>query len=1014
MRANAGIFLILALLLIPGIASGFGILSVGNEKPWIVANGADQSNVTAVVTNSSGYPVPNVLVTFTFYVTPPYDSSPYPGDQLQYGSLSKVSGETDANGQIRTTFKTGPKSGTAKVTAAMSYTDPADSVFVSPTNTVEINLDHGTPYKATYDYPNEGTVDTDVPFSVAYTDINDNPIDSRYPSGLHNVTMHVSSTPNDGGFNVSSTLVHDIKQNLDPYGNVSVTVHLATKEGANSILIEKFGSIPNSFKWIYATATSSAVAMTLDLWAEGNPECGFDETAIACPLTTEPYPYVKADGDQVFTLKYTLYDKYNNPAGDQYIWINTTISGEERRYKTNGLGQVWITYGPRETKSTIAVTAVVDGNSSLSIAQNLDFYNTDPVNMEVTANPETMASNDVASSLRSDIKAKIVDEKGNPVAGQTVSFIMGTPEYDGTYTITSDPSLITTSALTDDDGIATVQFKPGAFTPDQWDAHYSEQATGNVTITAKWLTSSKSIKVTWKNYPYLSVTTSVEPEPVALNGIVTVTIKLKGDGYKMQPNPIDAMLVIDKSGSMGWDVNNDHSGTPTKMTIVKAAATSFVDNMSPVRDNVGLVSYAASGSNPVDHVLSKNFAGVKSRINGLNTSSNTATRDGLKKAIASVIANANTDEDAVHAIILLTDGAYNEYGDPLGRGTAHSWVGNWGDGATSDYYYYSDLSAANQNMATYASANDIRLYTIAFGNIGTSTEDTMETLATSTGGKYYHVYTADEVATTYADIAGDLKTTAGVNTKITSDFTNVNVTGVKMAGQDVFDYIYDADGSQGATNDPSTGRVMYFGDNETTVILTPLDQSLDWTDTTTLPLELGTIVLNETYTITYKMKVKKMGSVDVFTSGSKITFNDGEETLTIPHTFLTVSSTLINTGSSQKTIQVSDITVGEAGVFIPLEWDTMYDGQYTVAEEVAYRMNDQGAWLPFKEIKGINPNSLTTSTAQLDMRNMPPGAYSFRVKAYVDGTQRDASEVYVYSATPVQFGGSGKAYIKLE
>ena len=66
----------------------------------------------------------------------------------------------------------------------------------------------------------------------------------------------------------------------------------------------------------------------------------------------------------------------------------------------------------------------------------------------------------------------------------------------------------------------------------------------------------QSVLLTWKNYPYLSAYTSVSPPMVPVNGTVNVTVKLTGDGWALQPNPIDAVLLIDRSGSMGTMMSN--------------------------------------------------------------------------------------------------------------------------------------------------------------------------------------------------------------------------------------------------------------------------------------------------------------------------------------------------------------------------------------------------------------------------------------------------------------------------
>jgi hypothetical protein len=878
-------------------------------------------------------------------------------------------------------------------------------------------IDHDSPYVVKFDHPNEGTVATLVPFGAAYTDRWGNKIDDRKPGDVHVVSLHISGpSPYDNGFILAGNVtVKDTIATLDPNGRVNLTVLLTSTAGPNSIQMDTFGSLSDKYRWIQATTTAEAVTITEFI----------DPPGADGPLFS-PIPYVKANSVDSFTIKYTLYDRFNNPAGNQWVWVNTSATGDQHRYQSNGLGQVWITYGPRATKSTINVTATVESNSTLAISQNLDFYNTAPVNMEITANPETMPSNDVDPTLRAEIKAKIMDEKGNPVAGQTVTFITGAEQYDGIYTTTS-PMLESTSAVSNGDGFAIVRFKPGAFTQNSWDPHYSTTASGNCSVTATWGASSKSITVTWKNYPYLSVSTAVEPVTAALHDVVTVTIKLKGDGYKLRPYPVDAILLMDRSGSMG-----DAMGSHSKLYWAKVAANTFVDNMSTQSQNhIGIVPYTSDAI--LSYPLSNNYAGVKKTINDITATDYTGTRKALKLGIDETRANRSADPKSVQAIILMTDGEFNYYGDPLARGTGYSGSYGWTSTYTDRHTYFSGLPTpsgtagtsggdvgSNQDMSLYAKNYNIRIYTIFFSDIATpsgTTWDTMGTLATVTGGKRYHATSGSQLTSIYNDIAGELKKDAGVDTSMNVNFNNVNVTGIKMPGKQVFSYVYDPAGTIGSTNARSSGRTMFFGDNETTIVLPILDQRDIYDNTTTLyfsSADIGTIVLNETYTITFKLKVNQTGSIDIFSSdGSRITFNGGEATLGIPHTFLTVSSTLVNTGSSKKTIQLTPIDTGSANTFIPLEWTTYYDGRFKVGEEVAYRIDNSGPWLVFTEIHGISPGT-STQNAQLDMRKLPPGGYSFRVKAFVDGNDKDAGEAYAYSAGSVDYGGQGRSFIKLE
>ena len=145
-----------------------------------------------------------------------------------------------------------------------------------------------------------------------------------------------------------------------------------------------------------------------------------------------------------------------------------------------------------------------------------------------------MASHDVDALITSDITATVTDSLGNPVENEMVTFSLGTVGYpSGPYNVTSLPMLASNSTVTDVNGFATVQFIPGSFSTNSSSLYYSPSATGNVTITATWNSTPKNLLVTWKNYPYLSVKTTVMPPTVALNDTVEVTIALKGDGWAL-------------------------------------------------------------------------------------------------------------------------------------------------------------------------------------------------------------------------------------------------------------------------------------------------------------------------------------------------------------------------------------------------------------------------------------------------------------------------------------------------
>ena len=175
--------------------------------------------------------------------------------------------------------------------------------------------------------------------------------------------------------------------------------------------------------------------------------------------------------------------------------------------------------------------------------------------MLLTADPQSMPSRDVNTAFTSQIVAKVVDDSGNPVGGQLVNFSLSGVSYDGIYRINSTPKLETYSAMTDSyDGEAVVLFDPGAFTLNITDPLYTNKATGRCYVNAEWTNpngtpTNRSVALSWKNYPYLM---SIPVTTIAVNvsDTVDVTLILKGDGYALQPPPVDVVLVTDLSGSM--------------------------------------------------------------------------------------------------------------------------------------------------------------------------------------------------------------------------------------------------------------------------------------------------------------------------------------------------------------------------------------------------------------------------------------------------------------------------------
>jgi hypothetical protein len=523
MRAIAGIFIMISLLFLIGAVGAVGIpdtVFISTDKPWIVANNVDQSTITIRVENTTTDPgvVPGATVTLLI-------------NDTAYGTLDPASVTTGPSGTATSTFRVKTKSGAALITVAGLSGEGIQ------------NIDHDRAYYATFTHVLNATVASLVPFNVSVTDQHLNLVDNR--RGNHIISLHTHGpSPDDGGF-AEAGYAHDISSTLDASGRTSVTVRLAQRIGDNYILMDGYQSIPNQLEWITGEARGIPFSITQVVSPSGSP------------------PTLPADNTSVFLITYTLLDRYGNPTNGQTIWVNTSVNGEEKLFASNSVGQVVYPYGPRPSVGEIYITATSVANSTVSSTPLMvKFGSTSAQIITLTADPSMMPSHDVPPSATfSTITATVVDASGNAVEGETVSFSIAGESYDGTYNVTASPRLSSPSAITDEYGQAVVQFTSGNFTT-YGNPGFSASATGHCNVIASWNATQKIVPVTWKNYPFLSATTSVDPDTVEINQTINVTIAFYGDGWAFT-QPSDVVLVTDLSGSM----NNNNKLTDTKTAL---------------------------------------------------------------------------------------------------------------------------------------------------------------------------------------------------------------------------------------------------------------------------------------------------------------------------------------------------------------------------------------------------------------------------------------------------------------
>jgi len=192
-----------------------------------------------------------------------------------------------------------------------------------------------------------------------------------------------------------------------------------------------------------------------------------------------------------------------------------------------------------------------------------------------------------------------------------------------------------------------------------------------------------------------------------------VQVRQLDTDYTLYPHfiggDVGVMLVMDRSGSMGGP----------KLTAAKNASITFINQLG-VSDSVGLVSYSTNADTPV--ALTTNHQIVIDAINVLVAYGWTNTGQALVSALSE---NPNS-------IILLSDGCWNENGDPI-------------------------------IQAQEAAVRNIVIFTIGFGSGilspcsgGFTGQDFLMDIANITGGEYYYAAAPENLTSIYLNISSIL------------------------------------------------------------------------------------------------------------------------------------------------------------------------------------------------------------------------------------------------------------------
>ncbi|MGA2934941.1 MAG: hypothetical protein ABSD81_07285 [Methanomicrobiales archaeon] len=984
-------------------------VTVASDHAWMVADNKDTATIRATVISgtgvNAGQPLAGANVAFT--VNPPW--------QLKDSFLV-----TDANGNATTTLSATKASGTANITVtafAMILTDTWGYLNYSASTNLSQPIDHDTPKSITSFYNGQVQVRSSTHIAVLVRDKFGNPVDNR--NVVENVRFDASAV-GASGFLSGTSWVKSITVPVNGSGYVDVQ-YLVDPVGTNYVSITPPSPLNQQL-------------ISIEGISQGTP---FSVSSIVSPGGT-PYPYTTIKTG-IFTIGYTFRDQFGYLTANQQVNITTSIPGESMSLTTNKNGMVVITYGPKDIAGIYNITARAATNLSASATANVEFVSGAPADALFTASPQTMASRDVMDNITSTLIMKVVDQKGNPVSGELVNFrftsLPGTgfnqtmlPVLENGVTSTSATN-VDIPATSDDNGDATVTFHPGAFSTDFTAPGYNTSATGSAIVQAQWSTVKRQVTLKYLNSRYLTIQSWVSPSTVQVNQTVDVTVLVKGDGWALQPKPIDVILVTDRSGSMLDDY-------PDREVSVMAAGNVFSRQLDFTRDRLGLVSFGSSGQQWANSSQNSgwdnttnddvSYALANYQGNGRTYSDNATLDLGLSNVPASISTQINStvpggwtpmryaiytalnatknkwNPNSVRAVIVLSDGDYNHYGDPLARVASKSTMstnpGDYGD-LTSKWYSFSGLNASFQNMTTYANAYNVKIFTIGFAqSISSGGKKNLTALANLTGGKYYDA-TAANLASVYTDIAGSLKDTAGVNTTMSLSFQNINVTVDNvtsvMAGNQVYNYTYISGHS--TLIDTGNSTIAHFAGYPVT-----FDNSSQWKSSQGFTFNIGTIRLGQFWQSTVTLQVLKGGTINVFDPNSNVTTQDTTNTqklmpLTIPGAYIVAlpnNSAPTLQGAAQLDIDDLNLTNAGSQISADLHWNLSYNGLDPISEDIMVAAYSTNQWnhIPLQQVSNVT----TFDTASIPIDDLAAGYYTIRVDVNANDSNSDTATLEIY------------------
>ncbi|MDD1665831.1 MAG: Ig-like domain-containing protein [Methanomicrobiales archaeon] len=986
-------------------------------KDWMVANGMDTSTITVTVYDVAGNPVPVATVTFK-------GTSPW--------TLSTTNGVTDASGRITTVLQPTTRSGTAIITVnasafeagvlhsiEQSYTqniDHSTPQTAVPTYDLNVSVGGTTPILVKVTDASGNPVDNrNVVETVQFTASGST--DSGFWDGSSYVKMLPVPVDSAGVAQVTYLVTKAGTNFVDIQPPAPIPHRLFTITGVNdgSPYIITQAVSPGGYPYPYTRTDGSRFRIVYTLLDQyGNPagnrgvhittSIPSEETTLTTNSNGIIAFYYQKDAAGLYTLTATAVDNTSVTASQ----IVEFIAADPTTMLLTASPQTMPSLDAKASATSTLFAKVIDAKGNPVDGEVVTYtiwsYN-------IGAYNQTTAPSIENESTVTDIPRTTITATTDSDGLARVTFRPGAfsrTRSDPQYSATAQGSTIIQASWRSVTHTIELQYKNYPFLSvdaiaDPKTLIVNESV--NITIRLRgdgWALQQAPIDVvlltdrsgsmlfnetldTWTNPDKI---TSESPDDRMVMAMDAAKL------FVDQMNSSDRIGLVsfgDLSGTNGWAILYD-TGNPATAPYIygyrwragrdysinkygtgvqySTDDMSYVTAHYPGHGTTGKYYGSAMATNDLNLTYDKST--VKNITSYMVPNGGTPMRYGLYEAVKRIINDpeilAHKRDDAVRAIILLTDGAWNTGGDPRGGSGADSLPG-----------------IGTGSVITWAKANNITIFTIALGS--EPYKDQLQAYADETGGKAYVADSGLDLEGIYKAIAGELHTQAGVGTTMDLAFKNIEVNGALIPNIDVLQY--------NCTFPYSTHEFSY-NLSMPVIVNRFYDQTADWADKS-LHFDVGTIFIGGVWEANFSMKVLREGNIKVLDSNSTIKFNDGSE-LPLPDTYITARP---DTGSSYEGIGiwVESVTATETNPdYVDVAWILRYTGLEQIREDVELRQEGTSEWS--NRLTRVVDKSTTSDATTLDISSLPSGIWYVRItaSAYDAGSDTRVAQFVIQGA----------------